>query len=406
MRKVVVVGAGIVGTAVAAELASRPNIAVRVIDKGAPGSNPGSTGRAPGFVGQLNETEVLTDLARMSADRYDAIARASGAGFLRVGGVEVALGADGLRNLEHRAELARERGLTATLLGPREAAALNPRLIDPDRCVGGLFHPRDGVADGATLAGALRTQAVRAGAEFSFDTAFESWETVRGRMRLARTSRGAIAADDVVIACGVWGPEVVGLAGRSLPLTPVAHPYVYGTTHRMTDPTPFVRWPERHVCARDHGRCLGFGTYDHVPAPVDVVGACAEQAWPGEPFEPAVDAAIDLLPSATRFTPARRVNGLFSMTADNLPLVGPAGHTEGLWLAEAVWVTHAAGAARALVELMHGEQPSATGMESLSPSRFDTVSAEELTRRSLTQYHDIYRHGTAADIARARTTAP
>lgn len=51
---------------------------------------------------------------------------------------------------------------------------------------------------------------------------------------------------------------------------------------------------------------------------------------------------MGLLPTGQRFTPERPLNGVFSATADNFPLLGRIEALEGLRVAEALWVTHAA----------------------------------------------------------------
>jgi glycine/D-amino acid oxidase-like deaminating enzyme len=99
------------------------------------------------------------------------------------------------------------------------------------------------------------------------------------------------AADDVVIACGIWGPALAWLVDIRMPLTPVAHPYVYGARRSVPHPpSPFVRRPEHHVYARDHGDRDGMGTYDHMPVPVPLsqLTGRADQPWPGELFDDAV----------------------------------------------------------------------------------------------------------------------
>ncbi|MEV0070246.1 hypothetical protein [Amycolatopsis sp. NPDC050768] len=151
----------------------------------------------------------------------------------------------------------------------------------------------------------------------------------------------------------------------------------------------FVRWPEHYVYARDHGERLGLGTYDHRPLPV-TPGESAQQAWVTEQFDPAIATALALLPEATRFTPAERLNGVFSMTPDNLPLLAPVAHVAGLWLAEAIWVTHAAGSAAALAALLRGEDPGVPHLETLRPGRFAGQDGDDLTRRALKRYRDIY----------------
>lgn len=207
-----------------------------------------------------------------------------------------------------------------------------------------------------------------------------------------RTADERLTADDAVVAAGIWGSEVAALAGQSLCLVPVAHPYVYGEAHAPRTPrSPFVRWPDQHVYARDHGNRLGLGTYDHVPLPVDLdaLGGRAEQTWPAERFDPAVGRALALLPAEHRFDPAERLNGVFAMTPDNLPLLGASDEVEGLWFAEALWVTQATGAARALAETMLGK-PTMQGLDALRPDRFAGQRADRLTASALRLYRDIY----------------
>ncbi len=84
---------------------------------------------------------------------------------------------------------------------------------------------------------------------------------------------------------------------------------------------------EQYVYARDHGDRFGLGTYDHRPMAVGIteLGIDAEQPWMARVFDPAVATALDLLSVASRFNPERRLNGVFSMTPDNLPLARPDG---------------------------------------------------------------------------------
>ncbi|MGH8133698.1 MAG: FAD-dependent oxidoreductase [Steroidobacteraceae bacterium] len=160
----------------------------------------------------------------------------------------------------------------------------------------------------------MRNRAARSEVRFRFDTAVEAIDLQGDRVTGVRTSVGTFRADDIVVACGIWGEAVAAFVGFRLPITLVAHPYVYGPVRGRTErKQSFVRWPERHVYARDHGEQLGLGTYDHEPlevAPADL-GRDAEQPWPGAIFDDAVARALDLLPAARRFTPEVRLNGVF-----------------------------------------------------------------------------------------------
>jgi glycine/D-amino acid oxidase-like deaminating enzyme len=202
--------------------------------------------------------------------------------------------------------MAADAGLPARLLAPEQAASHAPDLVDPAGCLAGLLFPADGTARARVLTAALREQARHAGARFVDGSAVTGIGTANGAVASVRTDQAVLAADDIVVACGVWGPAVAALAGVSLPLTPVAHPYVHGPARApAASRSPFVRWPEHHVYARDHGDRLGLGTYDHVPVPVpaDRLGSSAERPWSAR-FDDPVQRAVALLPEASRFKEA------------------------------------------------------------------------------------------------------
>lgn len=75
------------------------------------------------------------------------------------------------------------------------------------------------------------------------------------------------------------------------------------------------------------------------------------------------------------------------MTPDNLPLLGPLGPQPDLWSAQAIWITHAAGAARALAAAL------TTGRDlprELDPARFAGTSIAQMRDSALRLYRDIY----------------
>lgn len=67
----------------------------------------------------------------------------------------------------------------------------------------------------------------------------------------------------------------------------------------------------------------------------------------------------------------------------------------GVWTAQALWVTHAAGAARALRRAMaDGEPlPAEVAVDRFGP--FDDTSRDELRSAALRLYRDIYANETA-----------
>ena len=394
-RRVVVVGAGVTGSAVAAELAGVRDVQVTLVERGPADRLVGSTGHAPGFVGVLGESPVLTGLARLSTDVYEGLHAHGKPGFDRVGGLEVARSAGGWAQLERRAALAEQAALPHRLLDPEQTVRAAPDLVDPDGCTGGLWFERDGTARARVVTAALRQRATSTGVRVLHGTAVTAVDDSGPAPLTVRTSAGDLPADDVVLAAGLWGRQVAAMAGVHLPMVPVAHPYVHGPVRpAAARRSPFVRWPEHHVYARDHGDRAGLGSYDHAPvrAPLEDLGTGAELPWTAD-FEGVVERASRLLPSAQRFTVQTRLNGVFAMTPDNQPLLGPAAGVPGLWIAQALWVTHAAGAARCLVSAMTGGAPPVPGLASLLPDRFAGQPDDRLEEQALRLYRDIYATG-------------
>lgn len=86
-----------------------------------------------------------------------------------------------------------------------------------------------------------------------------------------------------------------------------------------------------------------------------------------------------------------KINGVFSVTPDSLPLLGPAPGVTGLWIGAAIWITHAAGCARLMAEMLRGKEYDADVASELDPGRFQDGVAGELETLALKQYNDIYR---------------
>lgn len=387
MREIVIVGAGIVGVSLALELARRPGLQITVIDRAA-AAPLGSTAFAPGFVGHYNDAPVLVQLARASVATYCGAER----GFARAGGLELATSAAGAAEIERRSAAARAAGLASEMIDPGRARDATP-FVDGRAIVAAARCADDAVVDPPILRASLQAQAERSGARFV------TGEVVAidgaGPARTVATAGGErFAADDVVLAGGVWGPSLAALVGLDLPLFPVAHPYVYSAADARHVSGPFVRWPEHHVYARVHGDRLGIGSYDHAPVPVgqDGLRAGAGLAW-APAFDPVIAQAQELLTADARFAADRRVNGVFAVTPDNLPFLGPHPDAAGLWIAQAIWITHAAGAAGMLAAAMlDGVAPA----PDLAVDRFRGRDTSALESAALRLYRDIYANDSAA----------
>lgn len=74
-------------------------------------------------------------------------------------------------------------------------------------------------------------------------------------------------------------------------------------------------------------------------------------------FAPSWQDSVGLLPALGASRVAEGFNGVFSFTPDGMPVLGESRELRGFWLAEAVWVTHSAGVAKAVAEWMTDGRP-------------------------------------------------
>ncbi|KAL5336421.1 FAD dependent oxidoreductase [Aspergillus crustosus] len=378
---VVIIGGGIMGSVLAYFLSSDIEKKVTVIDR-AFQRLTGSTGYAPGFVGQFNKSAVLTRLAIDSVKEYLKVP----GGFDVVGGLEIATSDEGVEKLRWRHETAKERGLEAELISSQQAAQLAPDLVKEDNKLA-LHFPGDGTAEPKTLAAFFQAEARARGVEL-LEADVTEIRRSDNRVEGVMTSAGFIEAQTIVLATGIWAKNLFDF-DIPLPVIPVAHPYMYGEHHEPKPyKSPFVRYPEYHVYVRDHGQCFGLGSYDHKPSSEKPKGTAIGN-WIEE-FDQTLDRALGLIPEKTNLVPRKKFNGIFSMTPDNMPLVGEIPAVKGLYIAAGVWVTHAAGSARFLAQLLRGETVDAAFQKALDPTRFTGRDMESLERESLHGYNSIY----------------
>jgi glycine cleavage system aminomethyltransferase T len=163
---------------------------------------------------------------------------------------------------------------------------------------------------------------------------------------------------------------------------------------------PILRDQDRATYFRQRFDGFGIGSYAHDPLPIDASNlfnhpaghAYAEMpSWPEEHFVRALRSTRELLPPVGRVAIAERLNGVFSFTPDGLPLIGETEQVRGLWVAVAVWITHAGGAGRLVAELMTGRTPFVDPRE-VDCNRFRPFArtAAYVRTRGEQQYREVY----------------
>ncbi len=404
--RVVIIGAGIVGCSLADELTERGWTDVTVVDQGPLFAAGGSSSHAPGLVFQTNSSKTMTEFARYTVDKLTGLDLDGQRCFNQVGGLEVATTPERLADLQRKHGWAASWGVPARLVDTAECLALHP-LLAPAAVLGGLHVVTDGLASALRSGEAQARRATARGARFLAHHAVLDVASTGGRVTGVVTSQGLVAADVVVSACGFWGPKVGRMVGLTVPLLPMAHQYARtGQVPGLLDDgatdarLPIVRHQDADLYYREHGDRLGIGYYGHRPMPVDVealpgwddaTGMPSMLPFTEEDFAPAWEHSVELLPALAETKVEEGFNGVFSFTPDGLALMGEHRELAGFWVAEAVWVTHSAGVAKAMAEWIIEGQPR-TDVHECDLYRFEDVQLAPgyIEARSAQNFVEVY----------------
>lgn len=407
--RVVIIGAGIVGANLADELTARGWDRVTVVDQGPLPLTGGSTSHAPGLVFQTNSAKTMTEFARYTVAKFMSLDVDGAWCFNQVGGLEVATTPERLAELHRRQGWGTSWGIEAAVLSPEECVRLHP-LVDPDRILGGLHVPTDGLAKASRAVVALARRAGARGARFQGSTRVVGIEQAGGQVTGIRTQDGVIPADIVVSCAGFWGPAIGAMVGMPVPLLPLAHqfawtgqvPELVGRNDELTEAgMPILRHQDQDLYYREKGDRLGIGSYAHRPMPVELPdlpeGEISETSMPSmlpftdEDFTDAWEQSKLLLPSLHSAKVDSGFNGIFSFTPDGNPLIGESQDVAGFWIAEAVWVTHSAGVARSVAQLLVDGR-SEVDLHGCDVHRFEQVqlSREYVRETSQQNFVEVY----------------
>lgn len=420
--KVVIVGAGVVGASAAYHLAHLGWTDLCVVDQGPIPRTGGSSSHAPGLLFQTNPSKTMTELAANTAALYSSLDVDGEPCYYPVGSIEVSTTPQRQRELARRRGFARAWGLDAELISPDDVARHVP-LVDPERILGGLHVGGDGIAKGVRGVEAMLRAAAGRGAHLLPGTEVTGFDVDGGRVRAVETTAGRIACAYVLICAGIWGPKVGRLAGVSIPVQPLAHQYARtaplpslrgapGTDVEISH--PLLRNQDAAMYFRQLGEAYGVGSYQHRTMPLDAgaipsiadaragrAGARAEGGlWGGQPsvqafteedFKQPWQDACDLLPALREAEVAEGMNGLFLFTPDGMPVLGESREVRGLWVAEAVWVTHSGGVGRAVAEWMVEGRPG-LDLRQADANRFVELahSPAYVRARGEQNYREVY----------------
>lgn len=136
--------------------------------------------------------------------------------FRAQGTVSLFLSEEALREGAEHALQHRAGGGAAALLDRTAVRHLVPQASD--RVAGGVLFPEDGQVSPGDFVRELAASAVRRGARLLTETEVLDFETAGGRIVAARTTRGRLPCDQVVMAAGAWSRRLGKATGLNIPV--------------------------------------------------------------------------------------------------------------------------------------------------------------------------------------------
>jgi glycine oxidase len=362
---VVVIGGGVIGCAVARQIAAR-GATVELVERDVPGR--AATWAAGGMLSPLGEAgdhPAFLDLAAQSLDRYaqfvSELAAQTGIDveYMPAGKLHVMTGGS-------RAELdsliERGSGFGVHAMTGAEARSLEPALGPAVN--GAVFVGRDHRVNNRLLGVAAWKAAEAGGVRVRCDSPAASLDLEDRSVHLADGT--TIATQTIVIAAGAWSAGVEGLP-RTLPVEPVRGQMLAVEGDRETPLLErVIHAPGCYLIPREEG---------HI-----VIGATSERAGFAPGPTPAGLAALSA--AAAAVVPAiaeRRVletwSGFRPGTPDGLPVLGPEPQTDALFYATGHYrngILLAPITAEILAACIAGE-PSPVPLEPFRPDRFEAA---------------------------------
>lgn len=348
--RAVVVGGGCVGASILYGLTRRGWPDVVLLERTQ--LTAGSTWHAAGLIPSYTRSYNVGRMIAKTIEIYESLECETGqaVGWHKCGQLRVANTRDRMDEFLSYMSVADAQGTRARIVSPAEIHELWP-LHDSKRMLGGLYHPDDGHIAPADVTQALAKGGRDKGARVYLDTAVTGFEALPGGEWRVRTTRGDIVCEHVITATGNYARQTAAMAGLDLPAIPIVHQYwttgpiaeIRERKARGLPEMPILRDEAVAGYIREEGDGLMFGPYER-PEHLKLFAVDGVPEWFGADLLPEDMAAVEdnwaaathLVPVLQRAGISRNVRGPFQMTADELPLAGPAWGLRNFWLAEGV----------------------------------------------------------------------
>jgi len=411
--RAVVIGGGITGTSVAYHLALAGWTDTVLLEKA--DLTSGSTCHAAGLVTQFNPSPTMMRFRRYSIELYRRLGI-----FEMVGSLRFASSPAQWMEVQRGASRARAIGLDVELVSADQATRLMPAITTAS-LFGAVWLPGDGSLDPHTATFALAKSAQGLGVTVLTGTRVTGLElSPRGAVKAVQTETGRIETEVVVIACGIWAPQVAAMAGAFVVSTPVDHQHaalhaVEGA--ELPRDMPCFRDPDNLVYGKAEAGGMVLGGYELDPHARWIDGVPWDHAGTSVPpdehrFEPLLKGAARRFPAVSEAGIVKLVCHPDAMTPDANPLLGPVPGVSGLFMAAGLSLNGfggAGGIGKSLAELITAGDTE-LDLYAYRPWRFGPVHRDhryvaELAREAYRYYYFLRYPYDADEWGRPRRTS-
>jgi sarcosine oxidase subunit beta len=328
--EILIIGSGVIGSSIAYHL-TKQGRQVLVVERSEVASEPAASWASAGGVRRQGRHPAEARLAVEAIERWQTLEQELDADlhYRRGGNLLLAESEAEAEQLVAFVQRQHELGFAdVRLLNRAETHALVPGLNE--QVVAGSFSPSDGQADPVRTTRAFASAAQRHGATYWTRTSALSLLTQGERVIGARTERGEVLAEHIVLAAGTWSDELAATIGLHLPMQTYALQMILSTPTQPDLLQAVLSAVSRSLSLkqlRDGAFLLGGGWLGD-PAP----DRRSYMLRP-ESIEGNWRTACEILPLVGQQRIARTWCGLEAESGDGIPFIGTIPGIEGLTLA-------------------------------------------------------------------------
>lgn len=423
--RAVVVGGGCVGAGILYGLARRGWSDIALLERTQ--LTAGSTWHAAGLVPSYTRNFNIGRMIARTIEIYEGLEADTGqsVGWHKCGQLRLANSRERLDEFKSYMSVAEAQGTKAALLTPEEARKLWP-LVTGEAMLAALYNPDDGHIAPADVTQAMAKGARDRGAKVYLETEVKGFERTPSGEWKVKTNKGDITCEHVICATGNYARQTGALLGLDIPAIPIIHQYwitdaipeLVERKQKGLPEMPILRDEDVEGYVRQEGDGLMFGPYERTER-LKLFAEDGVPDWFGaDLLEEDFDAvsvnwerAVELLPVLGKAGIKANVRGPFQMTADELPLMGPAWGLENVWLAEGVpggilW----GGAIGYYLSERIVEGQNSIDVSDLDPRRFGDHANKDWTRQKVREAwgtHALLHYpGESLPAARPQKTTP